>query len=217
MQPVGSRTEAGQRGRRIVLPCFEQLHYCREHQRELILQTGGILGIMRSPRYKMVGRVLAFLLFCLSLSPLSGRADAQMRCAGAPLRSAPCDHIELPATGLTETQVDARMSMMPCCHSLHADRMRGCPLQHSLKVSAAERTATHHCLMTVRVIAFGTSTPPVTHPRWFLTANPALAPPATVYFDLVPASSIPALSASSSALSPHPSQHSHGLRAPPVA
>ncbi len=178
--------------------------------------TKGIMSTMRSQRYKMVGWILAFLLLCLSLSPMSGRAEAQMRCVGAPLRSAPCDHIEIPATGLTQTLVDAKMSIMPCCRAMHSDMMRGCPLQHSLKTSAAERTAACRCLITVRVITSGTSTPPLTHPRWFLTANPALAPPTTVCFVLVPASSVPA-SASFFVLSLHPLQHSHGLRAPPAA
>lgn len=177
---------------------------------------------MRSPRYKMVGRVLAFLLLCLSLSPLSGRAEAQMRCAGAPLHSAPCDHIELPATGLTETQVYAKMSMMPCCRSMQGGMRHGCPLQHSvqqhsLNASALQLTASHCCLITVRVIASGTSPPPVIHPRWFLTANPALAPPAPLCFALVPASPVPVFPTCTSALSPHAPQHSHGLRAPPAA
>ncbi len=180
---------------------------------------------MRSRRYKMVGRVLAFLLLCLSLSPLAGRAEAQMRCAGASLNSAPCDHIEISATGLTETQAYARLSMMRCCRSLHGGMMRGCPLQHrSSTASAAGYTAASrslsadpHCVVTVRVITTGTSTPPVTHPRWFLTANPALAPPATVRFVRVPASSVPVFSTCSSASSSHAPQHSHGLRAPPAA
>jgi len=177
---------------------------------------------MRSRRYKMVGQVLAFLLFCLSLSPLSGRAEAQMRCAGTSVSSAPCDHSEIPVTVLTETQVYAKMSMMPCCRSLHSGARRGFPVQHSvqqhsLSASAIQLTAAHRCLITVGVITSGTSTPPVIHSRWFLTANPALAPPAPVCFASVPVLSVFALSTQPSALSSYPSQHSHGLRAPPAA
>ncbi len=177
---------------------------------------------MRHQTYKRITFVLALLVALSSWMPMPSRAEAQMRCVGASPRSTPCAQMVLPAAGLTEAQVYAKL--MPCCRSMQASTIH-CSMQHSVQPTAAQRTAAHHsnlsarrCLVTVHVAAAGATAPVVSRTRWFLTANPALAPPVAVQSASAPALFLrPAFWTYAPTLSPHAQPHLHGLRAPPAA
>jgi hypothetical protein len=153
---------------------------------------------------------------------MPGCAEAQMRCVGAPPHSAPCAQMVLPTAQLTETQIYAKL--MPCCRSMRISAMH-CSMQHSVQSTAAWGTAAHRaslsarrCFVTIHIAATGATAPAVSHARWFLTANPALAPPALMQSAFAPALLLcPAFWTYPPALSPYAQPHLHGLRAPPVA
>lgn len=174
---------------------------------------------MRHRTYKYMTFFLALLLAASPWVPMPGRAEAQMRCAGASPNAAPCARTELPAAGLSQKQVYSRL--MACCRSMRGgcSMMRDCPMRPSTQATAAHRSslAARRCLVTIRV-----TTVPMTlaapRARRLLTAAPALAPPATA--QVVPLSahpSLPTFWTYSPILSPHAEPHQHGLRAPPVA
>ncbi len=174
---------------------------------------------MRHRSYKFMTFFLALLLAVSAWLPMPGRAEAQMRCAGASPHSAPCARAELPAAGLTEKQVYGRL--MACCRSMQGGcaMMQGCPMQHSAQGAAVHRAAlsARRCLVSIRV-----STVPTTlaapRARWLLTASPALAPPVTEQALALPVqTSLPTFWTYSPVLSPHAEPHQHGLRAPPAA
>ena len=60
---------------------------------------------MRLRRYKIIPFLMALFLAVSSWLSCRGRAEAQMRCAGAAPMSAPCARVELPAAGLSETRI----------------------------------------------------------------------------------------------------------------
>ena len=179
---------------------------------------------MRPRSYNFITLFLALLLAVSSWVPMPGRAEAQMRCAGASSRSLPCARAELPA-GLTDEQVYG--SLMACCRSMRGGcaLMRGCPMPQMSHGSMAARLAsapslaalTARCLVTLRVSAPVPAPIAVHRSRWLLTASPALAPP-------LAASAVRAYPAvpvvfwtHSVTLSPHLAPALHGLRAPPAA
>lgn len=174
---------------------------------------------MRNRRYKSITFLLALLLAASSWVSLPGRAEAQMRCAGAPPMSAPCARAELPAAGLTEKQVYG--ALMSCCRS-----MRDCPMWHSSRgvrasqhAPAATRSAlsARRCLVFLRVPAAAPSAPGTQRSRWLLGASPALAPPVAASAALVTSRTVRVVHwAYSPALSPHAAPALHGLRAPPA-
>jgi hypothetical protein len=193
---------------------------------------------MRHRTYKSITFVLALLLALSSWMPMPIRADAQMRCVGASPRSAPCARIMLPAAGLTEAQVYRKL--MPCCRAMRVSAMRvsamrvsamrvsamqSCSMPHSLAHSSRQGIEAHlaslscrRCFVTIHVAAVGATAPAVSRARWFLTANPALAPPVTVQSAFAPALLLrPAFWTYSPTLSTHAQPHLHGLRAPPAA
>ena len=177
---------------------------------------------MRHRTYKRITFVLALLLALSSWMPVPGHAEAQMRCVGASPHSAPCAQMALPTAGMTEAQVYARL--MPCCRFMRAGAMH-CSMQHSVRSMAAQGTAAHHsslsarrCVVTIHVAAAGDTAPAMSRPRWFLTANPALAPPVAVQFACAPALFLcPAFWTDTPTLSPHATPRLRGLRAPPAA
>jgi hypothetical protein len=178
---------------------------------------------MRHRTYKSITLVLALLLALSSWMPMPIRADAQMRCVGASPRSAPCARIILPAAGLTEAQVYRKL--MPCCRAMRVSAMQSCSMPHSLAHSSRQGIEAHlaslscrRCFVTIHVAAVGATAPAVSRARWFLTANPALAPPVTVQSAFAPALLLrPAFWTYSPTLSTHAQPHLHGLRAPPAA
>lgn len=171
--------------------------------------------------YNFMPFLLALLVALSAWTP--GRAEAQMRCVGTPAQAAPCATMDLPAAGLSERQVSGTL-MMACCRSMPQGARHGCSMHRAALSSAAPRSAsasvaaTHRCLVTIRVAAARAALPGVSRARWFLTANPALAPPALVQHSFTPAlSTCPAFWTYSPTLSPHAQPHLHGLRAPPAA
>lgn len=173
---------------------------------------------MRHRPYKCVTLLLALLLAASSWVPMPGRAEAQMRCAGASPNSAPCVRTELPA-GLTQKQVYGRL--MACCRSRRGGcaMSQDCPMRPSAQATAAHRSSlsARRCLVTVRVATFPTALT-ARRDRWLLTAAPALAPPASAQaLSLSVRPSLPTFWTYSPVLSPHIAPHQHGLRAPPAA
>jgi len=162
--------------------------------------------------------LLALLIAASSWVPLPGRAEAQMRCAGASPHATPCARAELPATGLTEKQVYSKL--MSCCHSMRGYAMsQGCPMRASAQATAAHRSSltAHRCLVSIRVATVPT-TLAAPRARGLLTAAPALAPPLSAQAVEMPAHrSFCAFWTYSPVLSPHAAPHLHGLRAPPIA
>ncbi len=187
---------------------------------------------MRRRGDNFVGLVLAILIFGLSVVQTPGRAEAQMRCVGASPHSAPCARVELPAAGLNQKQMDG---MMACCRLMRGGSMfmRGCPILHAAAQSPAHGTAAtlsalpaslpsgfsgHCCLVSIQVFPASASAPAIFRTHWFLTGNPALAPPATASLVLLPALSSSPVFSPLSPVSPPPAlPHIHGLRAPPTA
>jgi hypothetical protein len=177
---------------------------------------------MRHQTYKSITFVLALLLALSSWMPMPGRAEAQMRCVGASPHSAPCARMALPAAGLTEAQVYNKL--MPCCRFMRVSAMH-CSMPRSLahpsrQGDEAQRASLsgRRCFVTIHIAAVGATAPAVSRARWFLTANPALAPPSLVQPAFAPALFIrPAYWTYSPTLSPHAGPHLHGLRAPPAA
>ena len=175
---------------------------------------------MRLRTYKSITFVLAVLFALSSWVPMPGRAEAQMRCVGASPHSAPCARTVLPAAGLTEAQVYTRL--IPCCRSMRVSTLH-CSMPHSVQPMTAG-TAPHRsslsarrCLITIHVTVAGVTAPAVSRTRWFLTANPALAPPVPVQ----PAFALalftcPACRTGIPTLSPHALPCLRGLRAPPT-
>lgn len=175
--------------------------------------SGYTLFIMQPRRCNFVGLVLALLLFGLSVVPAPGRAEAQMRCAGTSPHAAPCARVEIPAAGLTEKQISAKL--MACCHS-----MRGCsmPFASPMPHGASQHFSGHRCLVTIHIFPTNAKAPGASRARWLLTASPTLAPPQTASASFPIASSpAPVLCAADSVLPPHTLTHAHGLRAPPAA
>ncbi len=171
--------------------------------------------------YNFMPFLLALLVALSAWTP--GRAEAQMRCVGTPAQAAPCATMDLPAAGLSERQVSGTL-MMACCRSMPQGARHGCSMHRAALGSTAPRSAsasvaaTHRCLVTIRVAAARAALPGVSRARWFLTANPALAPPALVQPAFAPASLLrPAFWTFIPTLSPHADPHLHGLRAPPAA
>lgn len=175
---------------------------------------------MRRRIYNFMPFLLALLVAVSAWTP--GYAEVQMRCVGMPAQASPCASMNLPAAWLPERQVSG-MLRMACCRSMPQDAQRGCPMHHAALGSLAPRSvsasaaAAHHCLVTVRVAARAVA-PGVSRARWFLTANPALAPPAPMQSAFAPALLLrPAFWTFCPPLSPHADPHLHGLRAPPAA
>lgn len=178
---------------------------------------------MRHQTYKSITFVLAMLLALSSWVPMPGRAEAQMRCVGASLHSTPCARTMLLAAGLTEAQIYSKL--MPCCRSMRISAMQSCSMQHSSAHPSSQGAEAHRsslsacrCFVTIHVVAAGATAPALSRTRWFLTANPALAPPVAVQPAFAPASFLhPAFWTFVPKLSPHVHPHLHGLRAPPAA
>lgn len=176
---------------------------------------------MRHQTYKSITFLLALLLALSSWMPMPSRAEVQMRCVGASLRSAPCASTEISATSLTEQQVYAKL--MPCCRSMRVSAMH-CSMPHSLAHPSGQGAesqraslSARRCFVTIHVAAAGATAPAMSRARWFLTGNPALAPPALVQSAFAPALLFrPAFWTYFPALSPHAQPHLHGLRAPPA-
>ena len=173
---------------------------------------------MRHQPYKCMTFLLALLFAASSWMPMPARAEAQMRCAGVSPNSAPCARAELPAPGLTDTQVYRRL--MACCRSMRGGcpMMRDCPMRPSAQVAShRSNLSAPRCLVSIRAVSVPVNLA-APRTRWLLTAAPALAPPATVQTVVLPTlSSIPPYWTYSPVLSPHASPHQHGLRAPPAA
>lgn len=171
--------------------------------------------------YNFMPFLLALLVAVSAWTP--GRAEAQMRCVGMKAQTAPCAMMDLPAARLSESHVSGTL-MMACCRSMPQGARHGCSMHRAaLGVSpsrsdSASAVAAHRCLVTVRVAAACAALPSVSRARWFLTSNPALAPPALVQLVFAPASLLrPAFWTFVPTLSPHADPHLHGLRAPPAA
>lgn len=174
---------------------------------------------MRHRSYKFMTFFLALFLAVSAWIPMPGHAEAQMRCAGASLHSAPCAHAELPAAGLTEKQVYDRL--MACCRSMQGGcaMMQGCPMRQSTRNTASHRLAlsARRCLVSIRVYTVPT-TLAAPRARWLLTAAPALAPPMMEQALALPVrTSCPTFWTYSPVFSPQAEPHQHGLRAPPAA
>lgn len=178
-------------------------------------------------RYKSIAFFLALLLVLSVGVSLPGRAEAQMRCAGASPHSAPCAQAELPVAGLTAGQVYG--TLMSCCRS----RRGGCPMMHNCpmqmhrgaitathtpaRVSSRSLLASRRCLVSIRVTAAAPATLAAPRTRWLLTASPALAPPVTTRSIALPARAVSlAFWTDSPVFSPHTVPSLHGLRAPPT-
>jgi len=171
----------------------------------------------------MLSRTYTFLSFLLTLLmaasfwiPNAGRAEAEMRCVGTSLVSAPCAHAELPVAGLNEKHVYGKL--MFCCRSMQD----GCALaRRGLKRPTVQASPSAflsgRCFVTIRV----TSAPPALaapRTRWFLTAAPVLAPLVTAHLAPLPVPASPrTFWTYSPVLSPHAAPRLHGLRAPPLA
>ena len=171
--------------------------------------------------YKLVGLVLTALLLGSSFRPMTARAEAQMRCADASPRSAPCARAELPAGGLTEKR--AYGALMSCCRSKQSGctTMPDCPMRPHIQSTAETHRAAlsgRRCLVSIHVVGAAPASIAPSRTRWLLNAPPALAPP-------IPASAaasipLPVYVASwtyTPTLSPHSAPALHGLRAPPSA
>ncbi len=174
---------------------------------------------MRHRPYKFMTFFLALLLTVSAWGPMSGRAEAQMRCVGASPRSAPCARAELPAVGLTEKQVYG--TLMFCCRSRRSGcaMMQDCPMRHTASNQVVHRStfSARRCLVSIRVATVPT-TLVLPRARWLLTAAPGLAPPIMAQALVLPAqSSRPTFWTYSPVLSPHAAPHLRGLRAPPAA
>jgi len=180
---------------------------------------------MRHRHHKLATFLLALLFAASSWVPMPGRAQAQMRCAGASPQSAPCARAELPAAGLTEKQVYG--ALMACCRPMRGGcaAMPACPMRHpSPRVAASHRglfasrvaPPARRCLVSVRILPSSPTTP-AHRLRWLLTASPALAPPVTASAVVPTPQTVPLLSwTGDPALFPHAAPIGHGLRAPPV-
>ena len=182
----------------------------------------GILSLsMRHRRYRSITFFLALLLVVSSWVPMTGLAEAQMRCAGSTAQAPPCVQAQIPTTGLPDQQVYD--TLMSCCRAMRSGcaLMRDYPMRHS----ASDRTVSHHALLSARRclvslhVAAPVPTPPVVRrARWLLTTTPTCAPPAAV-----PATALSATSTRHTfwidviTLSPHVAPRLHGLRAPPAA
>ncbi len=173
---------------------------------------------MRHRPYKYMTLLLALLITASSWVPMPGRAEVQMRCAGASPHATPCARAELPAAGLIEKQVYGKL--MSCCRSMRGGcaMSQGCPMRSSTQAAAHRSSlSTRRCLVSIRVATVPTT---LTAPRarWLLTAAPALAPPLSAQVVEMPAHrSLCAFWTYSPVLSPHAAPNLHGLRAPPIS